>query len=225
MSDKPDEPAKKDDPIAPGGRLDPQRLTAEHGNAESALRALAYKLNDVERENADYRRRIKDLKGKVPEGSVVLTGDDLKAFEAYKALGTAEDVETRLKAATEVQDKLKGYEKQEQFTQAAQAAKMNSTALAKLYGDHTLVVEGSGENAKVFVSVKDGETESKVALDEHVKEHYPEFEASLYEQDAPAPSNGSRFIVQSPARRAASDGKLTQEQIKSRKAARGDYKI
>jgi uncharacterized protein YjbJ (UPF0337 family) len=179
----------------------------------------------VERENAEYRGKIKDLKGKVPEGSIVLTGDDLKAYEAYQALGKAEDVEARLKAATEAQEKLRGYEKQEQFTTAAKAAKMNSNALAKLYGDHTLIVEGSGEDAKVYVSVTDGEKESKVTLDEHVKEHYPEFEASLYEQDAPASTNGSRFIVQSPARRAASDGKLTQEQIITRKAARGDYKI
>ena len=57
-------------------------------NALSRMGGDAMRLaNTLYTENYDYRKEIRDLKSKViPEGAVVLTGEEAKAYEALKGL-------------------------------------------------------------------------------------------------------------------------------------------
>ena len=90
-----DTPADARKPTDSGERLDPVRLIAENGSAEAAVRALAFKLNDVERDNAGYRATIADLKGKLPpDGAVVLTADEAEARDAFAAALADAGIET-----------------------------------------------------------------------------------------------------------------------------------
>ena len=85
-----------------GGGSDPaaafQRLLDQH--KQDAL-SVASKLFD---ENFEYRRKNREMKEKLPaEGSVVLTGDDVKAWEVFKGLNMKPD---EVKAAIEKVTKL-----------------------------------------------------------------------------------------------------------------------
>ena len=56
-------------------------LVPKYGNERAALRVLAD-------QQLDYRKDIRDLKSKLPkEGAVVLSPEDAKEFEAFRALG------------------------------------------------------------------------------------------------------------------------------------------
>jgi hypothetical protein len=90
-----------------GGGNDPaaafQRLLEQHKNDGVAV---ASKLFD---ENFQYRGQIRDLKAKAPkDGDVVLTGDDAKEYQAFKALNAkTEDLKRALDAMPELEKKNK----------------------------------------------------------------------------------------------------------------------
>lgn len=72
-------------------------LLNKHGDPTAALRVLLA-------ENYEYRDQIRTLKGKVPEqGSVVLSGDDLRRWNTYRDLGEPTD----LRKAVEQRDQYK----------------------------------------------------------------------------------------------------------------------
>jgi phage terminase large subunit len=77
-----------------------QRLLDQHKNDGIAV---ASKLFD---ENFRYRGEIRELKKKVPgEGSVVLTGDDAKAWDAFKAFNQKpEDVKKAIDRVAELEN-------------------------------------------------------------------------------------------------------------------------
>src|SRR5690606_7274026 len=128
--DKNNQDNQNDDPLAPGGRLSPERLKAQHGNAEAALQSLAFKCNQLEADNANYRKEIRDLKGKLPkDDSIVLEGDEKKEYEQFKTLGKFSDVKQKLDDGVKASEALATYEREAQMREAAKVAGINFDVL------------------------------------------------------------------------------------------------
>lgn len=196
-----------------------ESLVSKHGDEKGAIKTLLDENLELRQQKRDLKKEVTDLKSNIPaKDAVVLSGDDLKAYEAYKALGSADELKTKLEEAQKAQDSLKNYKQAETMDKVADVTGVNSAALKKLYSNYDFEITGEGEEAKAYVV--DGE--KKVLLSEHIDEHNSEFKASLYENEEPAPS---RFPVQTPVVKSSSNGKLTPEQIRAKKASTGMYTI
>jgi hypothetical protein len=121
-----------------------------------ALDLASARIDDLERELT----RLRPLAEKVPkEGSVVLAGDDAKAWEAYKALGKPDDVKKKLEKLPELETKVADVDNAEQMAKAAEPLGWNPKPLAKLAKDHKLT----------FVEVKDEVVNGKTVKVPYVK--------------------------------------------------------
>jgi len=197
-----------------------ESLISKHGDERGAIKTLLDENLEYRQQLRDLKKELKEANGKAPaEGAIVLSGDDLKAYEAYQALGKPEELTDKLKKADESLQRLTELETAQTFADAAKIAGANEKALRKLYGEEKLVTKKVGDEDKVFVVTDDKETE----LSEHVKEHNPEFENSIFGLEAPE-QPASRFPIQNPVRRPAQSG-ATLDQIKQKKARSGAYTI
>jgi hypothetical protein len=119
------------------------RLVHRYGSEAEALRVLAGENFDFREREREREQEIEDLKTKqVPDGAVVLTGDDAKAFTAIKATGVALDkVAERVKLAGDLEGKQAATERRTSQDAAAKALKWNPDVLAPLLDTRKLVIE------------------------------------------------------------------------------------
>lgn len=161
-------------------------------------RALAAKLADAleERqevidENAGYREKNRTLRTqlaeaqkKIPaEGALVLTGDDAKAWETFKALGKPDEVAAAVKKAGELEGEIVTIRTDEKIRDAAAAMGWKFNVLKDRDPSRELAYEvkiekdDRGQDAKrVYVKAKDGQTK---LLDEYAKEHWGDYLIAL----------------------------------------------
>lgn len=208
-------PDANDNPTSPGGRLHPERLKAEHGSAEAALSVLAMKLNAVEADNARYRQQIRDLQGQVPaEGAVVLTGDDVANWQAYRALGAPDEIRQQ-------REQFDALQRRQLLGDAAQAAGYKASVLETLAGSLALElrdVQVDGKPVRTpFVVPDDGDA---VALTDYAQQHWSDFLPSLALQETEG--QGRPFPAQTPMGLPANSGIAQQylDQMKAREAER-----
>jgi hypothetical protein len=171
-------------------KVKPTDLLAQYGGqtSEAALR-MAEKLADftndnhaLRRKNADYKIEVEQLRGKVaPEGAVILSADDAKAWEAYKTIGKPEDLTKAVTERDAAQAELTTLRRQANLTAAAEAHGYKAAALGKLpslAGKEVELKEVEVEGVKVKRAfVKDGTTETGLA--EYITAHDPELLPAL----------------------------------------------
>lgn len=172
-------------PTAPGGRLDSERLIAKHGSAEAALRALAFKLDEVEGDNAKYRQQLNEMRGKLPgEGTVVLDSEQAAVWTAYQALGEPD-------AIKQLQTDYSASQRNELYRTAAEAHGYKADVLRQLPGADSLQIvikeiEADGKKLKTAV-VSNGDGK-ETTLPDYVKGHWEAFLPSLVAQQQAAAS-------------------------------------
>ena len=233
MAEENDDKKGGQDPTGPGGRLNVDRLVAEHGDATRALAAMTYKVNDLERDNANYRQRIREMKGQLPsENAVVLTDeDDVQAITQLRQVGTLKEVVTKLGEGTEAVTKLKAHERSEMLTSVSSALGANHAVLRLLdKDDYSYRVEDYQENgeAKKKVWIREGNG-NEMLFPEFAKQAFSDDENSaLYAQkqdqagDDEKPRPGNRFVHQPPTNNNGEKGaKVTREQRAESQRARG----
>jgi hypothetical protein len=142
----------------------------QYGN--DAIR-MADRVAELERDNYRYREqkrdltdRVKALEGKqIPEGAVVLTGDEAQAYDAYKGLGTPADLTKRLGDADAATTRLAELEREGKLREVADAAGYKLSVLKQIGGDREYElrdVTADGQTTKVAF-VKDGDTAKPLA--------------------------------------------------------------
>lgn len=133
-------------------------------------------------ENRTYRKRIGELEDKLkeqalPEGAVVLTPEQVTAWQAYQQLGTAEELGQMRQSYTALK-------REQLINKAAQAHGYKAAVLGKLLGDTALEfkeVEVEGQKKEVaYVGDK--------PLNEHVTTNFADFMPALATE--PGSSNG-----------------------------------
>lgn len=180
-----------DNPTAPGGRLDPERLKAKHGDAEAALRSLAYKLDEVERDNAQLRQERRELREQVPgEDDVVLSEEDAQALRERGLITDEGAVDVApYDEATERAKKADRLEREKHMETVAEVAGAKLGALKMVGADLEYEVQGEGENRSV--RVREGEEDDWTPLAKYADEHWADVKDSIFPEDGGASASES----------------------------------
>jgi len=133
--------------------------------------------------------KLEKAEAGVPEGSVVLTGDDVVMFDGFKELGKLEEVKTLVGQVPELQGELDKRDYAVLVGKAAEAVSFNATVLGDLVGAKGLTIEmkqveveieKDGKKEKVKENrpfVKAGEkgelTDLKLFAESNLKDHLP----------------------------------------------------
>ncbi len=190
---------------APDLKTAADNLVAKHGDPTAALRVLLG-------ENYGYRDQIRDARKQIPaEGSIVLAGDDAKAWGHYQALGKPADLKTALAEGGEAKAQVGTYRKAEVIARAADltlldGGKLRPGVLATLARE--LEIEFRDELGKdgkpalkdgkpALQAVVKGEGDKVTPLAEYAKAHWGEFLPSL-RAEAARPALGTPNIARRP---------------------------
>jgi hypothetical protein len=157
--------------------------------------AMANRLYD---ENYQLRQRNRELSGRVPaEGTVVLSGEQATAWQAYQQLGSAQELQQRLDAAQTATAELTTLRRSAQLSEVAQIAGYKPSVLTQLAGDREFEireVETDGTKVKAAY-VKDGEQLRPVA--EYAQAAWADFMPALQaSQGAGQQQAGTKFPAQ-----------------------------
>lgn len=183
-------------------------LDRKNSDGISLARELFTENYNYRRNNEELKRQVGDLQGKAaPEGAVMLTGDNAKAWIAYQALGKPEEVKQGLDERTQLQGKVSAQEREALIRGVAEAAGYKPAVLANL--DRVAKAEGKtlgfelrdttvdGKVVKVPY-VKDGDNASP--LTDYAVTNWADFMPALSvqgtQQQQPA---GTRFPLQHAA--------------------------
>jgi hypothetical protein len=191
------DPTPTPTPTPPPKDFDPQvairEAVAKHGDAE---RALGYFLRD----NRKYRKDMAELRAKLPpEGAVVLSGDDAKAWDEYRALGKAGDLKAALGERDRFRDEADGLRRAEVYKQAAEAHGYKAPVLSRLASQEKLQIEikeekvGARTAQVAYVKgVDDKGKETATKLPDYAARAWPEFLDSLPISTRAAPTTPRR---------------------------------
>lgn len=214
----------------PRRRIDSEaakRFIARFASAEEAVRRLMvdnYRQREKLRtgspsDNGDSSRELEDLQtendallSKIPkDGQVVVSKEDAEALTKYKALGTPEEVKTKVDKSGELETKLTDKDREEVVRTAAKAAGFSETVLLDQVRSRGLTVEmrdqtADGKTVKVaFVktSAKDAAFEPLTTMVERdLKDYLLALKASGPASTTPV-QTGVPFPVQSSSGSAA----------------------
>lgn len=135
-----------------------KRLEKMDGNATGMAMMLF-------NENYQLRDKLRTTEGKVsPEGATVLTGDDAKAWEAYKVLGKPDEVKQGLDERTQLQTQVTEALRGETLRSVAEAAGYKPAVLAQL----DRMAKASGKD--LAFEVRDVQVDGKTVRAPFVKE-------------------------------------------------------
>lgn len=174
---------------APSSEPEPSRPsasdTAQRFNGDQIR--MAEKINDLERDNYKERdkirerdARIRELEAKrTPDGALVLSGDDIALWEAYKGLGKPDEVSAKLTAATEATAERDTLKRRDTIRQVADASGYKPAVLERLGADLTYEIKDVTENGKTAkqVLVKDGD--KTVPLKDYAAREWTDFLPAL----------------------------------------------
>ena len=193
---------------------------------------VSKKITDLEADNKTQRDQIRDLKKlpTVPEGGRILTKDEVTEVEAYRALGTPEEVKAKVEKVPTLEADLAKRDRDDARDAAAKALGIEGKDLSPFAGADALEfltkeeeVERNGKKEKAPVPyVKDADGKEHRLADYGKEKWGRPFEAVLGTA-APAPT-GTRYTVETgqPAPRT---GKVTAEDYRKATDATANYVI
>jgi hypothetical protein len=152
-----------------------RKLIDKYGGGEFAVMRLM-------EEKFQARERIRELEGKLPPaGSLVLSADEAKDWTDYRGLGSVSDIRKVKKDAETASAEVARRTREDHLSSVADAMKIpaeNRKAFLKLAVDGEHVIKDEQDDKKqpvkrVYVKVKDGETEKEMPADEAYAEYLP----------------------------------------------------
>lgn len=153
-----------------------ESLTKRHGSSDAVAMQLL-------RENHDYREKIREIRGKVPaDGSLVLSAEDAKHWQAYQTLGKPADLSSALSERGQFKAELEGLRKERLVGEAAAIAGFKPTVLATLVKADgiELAVSQPDDKGVRTVTVKDGDKDVPLAefAESRWQDHLPALRAA-----------------------------------------------
>lgn len=135
---------------------------------------LALMVAERERENADYRHQLKDVRGKLPgEGTLVLDAATAALWQAYQGLGTPEELKQFLQEREALATENGAFKREKTIAQVAKAAGYKADVLTEVGGAAEYVVKTVDEAGKQVerAFVKQGDQE--IPIDTHFTKLLP----------------------------------------------------
>lgn len=137
-----------------------QAIIGRYGTMENALLHLASENYNHRRYKRDTAPKIEELE-KIKTKSVILSGEDRKAWERYKALGKVEEVEKRVQEHASLTQDVEGYRLKESISPVAEAHGFNKDAVTALIKDKQLKA-----TVRDRTGAKDGEPKQEILITE-----------------------------------------------------------
>lgn len=121
------------------GRTDARKLLNRHrGRAEEAIAALVDENKDLRVERRELREKVAAIS---KPGTVILSADDAKEYEGFKALGKkAADLKKELDGVPELRAKVADHDRRAIAEEAAPLVGYNAAALRELITDKRLEI-------------------------------------------------------------------------------------
>ena len=192
-----------------------QKFLDKHSqDATAAVRALY-------EDNFKLREQNRTLKERqTPDGASVLQGEDVKFWDAYKALGAPDAIKTITTEHGQYKEELDRLRRTQTIQTVAKAAGYVDTVLAKLdrlSPGLTYVVEQVDLNGKKVDAAFVVDGDKKTPLEQYASTNWPEFMESLSIK-----ATGTHYVQQ----RATGDPPrtLTVDDIVKKQRASGDYR-
>jgi hypothetical protein len=187
-----------------------ESVLKKHGTADNALA----KLIDENYALREERRQLKEQKP--PDGSVVLSGDQAREWEAYRELGKPSDLRKARDQASQDAAKRLELERKDTLREVQDLHGYRASVLAPLVEKLDVrVVDGKDKGgkavreARVFASGEDG-TEASWSLTEVIEKDFAEFVPALLPEHRPVPGSPPHRQPQPPppadGRRLIGDG-------------------
>lgn len=169
------------------------------GDAMALARDAYSKADQLREENAT-------LKGKLPkDGTVVLEGDDLAAWNSFKGLGKFEDVQKKLDEHAELAVTTQKHEREKLVTKAGKLHGFDPEVLALLVGSETNIEFKPGKDklgkdieiAEVVTTETDerGDKQVRTRLDAYMAKHFAKMLPSLKGVPAPQQQPGNQSVL------------------------------
>lgn len=207
------------------------------GNDASGLKALVtefYHDNvDLRSKNRDLNVQLREAKGKIKDGDVILTGDDAKTWQTIQKIGIpAAEISTKLTEGSAAQQKLAIYDRDKVAEEAAKLVGYKASGLKGVVRVENLNLEvrevpdpagtrdaeGRVKKIRVPYVIPGGDNAEPVPLEEYAEQHLGDFRDVLAGSEAerngnrepPAPQ-GPRIVRQRSGERPGSG--VSDEQI------------
>lgn len=119
---------RREQPPIPHGTIAAQ-LIARWGSAEAALQQLSTENARVRHRNRELKDQLEGYVTRNPQGSVVLHGQDLADYNAYKALGKPADVKAKADRVDALEAEVAAGKETKLYSDAAGALKWNEKVL------------------------------------------------------------------------------------------------
>lgn len=141
-------------------------LSQYKGNEIGLITKLYLQTGRMRDQRRTDEAEVTRIQGLLPAaGAVVLTGDSLKDYEAYKALGKPADLKSALDAKTTAETDLETLRRDAKLIEAV-GSRYNAAAVKeKLPNGTTLEKTGEGKDEKWLLKWKEGETPKEQDLD------------------------------------------------------------
>lgn len=199
-----------------------ESLLERHGNSATVVAQLLFT------ENKELRDKARQLEGRLPaDGALVLSGNDVTAWQAYQALGKPDELKQGLEERTQLQGQLSGAQRADTLRTVAETVGFKPTVLTNL--DRMAKAEGKdlaftvrdeqrdGKPVKVAY-VKDGDKET--VLTDYAQTNWADFLPSLSVQGTQQQPAGTRYPAQHAGSSAA---KLETNQTMAQKTLAKAY--
>lgn len=193
-----------------------KNLLQRHNNDAMALAGQLYSENyELRTTRRQLREELEQTKKKLPaEGTVVITAEEAKAFEAYKKLGKPEELET---ARTEIDTLKRGL----LLDKAAALLEYRPGVLKKLADGLQISLREETVDGKVVETPIVTEGDKAISLKEFAEKNWPDFIPALLAADSKTPPV-STFIKQPGTGSGAKPISLVQARIDARKKREAD---
>lgn len=158
-------------------------LKAKYGGAQQALAHLYDENYKLRSKNRDLAKEAE--KAKLADGSVVLTADEAKTLEEYRALGKPEELKAVVTERDELKQKVSDGDRQTLLSEAAKAAgwEGKESILKRLVGPDDKVEirdeQVDGETVKVPYITPAGDGSVPAKLTDHAKSEWSDFLPAL----------------------------------------------
>jgi hypothetical protein len=183
----PDEPGQGADPT----QAFQNRLNKLNGDAMAFATQLFDENYRLREDKRTLSAQLDETKGKLPaDGSVVLTADEAKVYEAYKALGAPEELKTRIDAFPTLEDENKNLKRRDSIREAADVgfggSKLRFSVLEDRVkaagGNLEFIVKEEGRDKRKVAYVKDGDKETP--LEQYAQKNWADYLPSLKAEQA-----------------------------------------
>jgi hypothetical protein len=197
---------------------------AKHTDATQLAQQLFTENFSLREDKRKLNAKLEAAQGKVPaDGSLVLSGEDAKAWEAIKALNLSPDeIKAKLQTSTENEKQLAALKRKELMREVAESEGYKATVLSTLIAADIPIefkeVEKDGKKLKVaHVKVKENGADKDIALSDYIQTNHVDFLPALRLEQ----TTQNKFVRQESPGRAPSANQYDaiREETKKRQEA------